>query len=132
MDHRSALATFRNLALRAGSATRRAAGRAATIVTREVSPRTGQRAARSTVSVGTPPGHAPPEGGPGSPDRSGAPAEPVARPTTPTPADVARAVARNAADLPRTNPGPQPRQASHRPAPGAKLPARAGRGILRA
>ena len=121
MDHRTALATFRTLARRTGTT----AGRTALTVAREVSTRIAER---RSPQVSTPPGAAPRA-------RTVVPAAPPApetksRRTAASPVDVARAVARNTAGLARTNPQPQRRQPVRRSAPGAKLPARAGQGIL--
>jgi hypothetical protein len=121
VDHRSALATFRTLARRTGTT----AGRTALGVVREVSTRIAERGSTRSSS---PPGAV-------TRDRAVAPTGPVSpapktRRTTASPLDVARAVGRNAAGLPRTNPTPQRRQAIRRSAPGAKLPARAGHGIV--
>ncbi len=124
MDHRTALATFRTLARRTGDT----AGRTALTVAREVTTRIAER--RSTRSS-TPPGAVPRArakvvaAGPVPP----APA-PTTRRTAASPVDVARAVSRNAAGLSRTNPKPQRRQPVRPSAPGAKLPARAGHGIV--
>jgi hypothetical protein len=121
VDHRTALATFRTLARRTGTT----AGRTALTVAREVTTRIAER--RSSRSS-TPPSaaHPPPPTAPVRPARA---TRPVAG-REPSPADVARAVARNDAGLPRTNPGPERRRTATRPGPGAKLPARAGHGIV--
>jgi hypothetical protein len=120
VDHRTALATFRTLARRTGTT----AGRTALTVVREVSTRIAER---RSPQGSTPPGAEPRA-------RTVVPAAPPAAPrtrrTAASPADVARAVSHNAAGLARTNPQPQRRQPVRRSAPGAKLPARAGQGIL--
>ena len=122
MEHRTSLATFRTIALRVGTT----AGRTATTVARGVVGRIAER--RATRST-TPPGAVP-----RPPGATPAPAVPEPGPaagrTAASPTDVARAVARNAAGLPRTNPAAQRRQAPRRSGPGAKLPARAGHGIV--
>ena len=123
MEHRTSLATIRTIALRVGTT----AGRTATTVARGVVGRIAERrAARSS----TPPGAVPRA-------PRAVPAEPVPHPEPTTtrsaaasPTDVARAVARNDAGLSRTNPAAQRRQAPRRGGPGAKLPARAGHGIV--
>ncbi len=119
MDHRTALATFRTLALRAGTTARRTAGHTTTVVVREVRTRVADR--RSTRR-GTPPGPPP---GAAAPDP-----EPTPSRRGPSPSDVSRAVARNAAGLARTSPPAERRPATRRSGPGAKLPARAGQGIV--
>ncbi|QBR91124.1 hypothetical protein [Nocardioides euryhalodurans] len=108
MDHRTAITTMRTLALRLGSTTGRLAGRAR----HEVSLRIAAR--RDGAH-----GEAPPT------------MDPAARQAMPgpSPADVARAVARNAAGLRRSTAAPT-RTPARRSSPGAKLPARAGQGIL--
>ena len=121
MNRRTAIASFSTLARRTGTT----AGRTALTVAREVTTRVSER--RSSRSS-TPPG-AVPLTPPAVPARSAPAPQPVTR-RSPSPADVARAVARNAAGLPRTNPSPQRRRPAHRSGPGAKLPARAGQGIL--
>lgn len=133
MDHRTPLATFRTLALRVGTSARRGAGRTATTMARGVTSRIAERQAiRSTGAAARsrrPPEHPSRQPDRTAPDRTAAPAGPAGR-RTPTPLDVARAAARNVHGLPRTDPGPQRGEAPPRSVPGAKLPARAGRGIL--
>ena len=123
MEHRTSLATFRNLALRVGTT----AGRTATTVVRGVASRIAER--RATRGTTPPPGSVPRTS---RPERAQpVPAStPAARRAAASPADMARAVARNAAGLPRTNPASERRQPPRRSGPGAKLPARAGHGIV--
>jgi len=117
VNRRTAIASFSTLARRTGTT----AGRTALTVAREVASRVAERrASRSS----TPPGAVPRT----PPTARSAPTQVIRR--SPSPADVARAVARNAAGLPRTNATPQVRQPAYRSVPGAKLPARAGQGIL--
>ncbi len=122
MEHRTSLATFRTIALRVGAT----AGRTAITVARGVAGRIAER--RATRSS-TPPGAVP--RAPGATPAQPAPqSPPTTRQAAASPTDVARAVARNAAGLARTNASPQRRQAPRRSGPGAKLPARAGHGIV--
>lgn len=122
MDHRTALATFRKLALRTGAT----AGRVGVTATREVRRRIAARgSARVSPPVRAEAPAAAPEPAPHPDGTSNA----APGPQPASPALVARAVARNDAGLPRTNPGPT-RATPRRSAPGAKLPARAGQGIL--
>lgn len=123
VDHRTALATFRTLAHRTGTT----AGRAALTTARRVS--TGlarRRAARDSTPSVDPPTVVP--------ARRPAADDPAPVPTrgrsAASPVDVARAVARNAAGLTRSNPGPLRRRPLRRSAPGDKLPARTGQGIV--
>lgn len=117
MDRRTAIATARTVARHAG----RIGGKVALRVGHEVSERLAARREAARV-------FAPPASPPGRQETTPpAPSAPLSR--GPSPADVARAVRRNAAGLPRTNPSvwKAPRR---RPGPGAKLPARAGQGIV--
>lgn len=115
MDHRKLLGTVRTTALRSA----RTAGRMSVRIVDEVQTRvTARRATRaSTRPPGSMPGGAA-EVAPGTP--TGAP----------SPLGVARVVARNRSGLTRTTTQPTRPASARRDAPGAKLPARAGRGIL--
>ncbi|QZY27641.1 hypothetical protein [Nocardioides coralli] len=127
MDRRTALATARTVARKAG----RISSKVALRVGEEIRERLE---ARRLASAGTPARTDEPRrhaaATPAAPDAPGAP-EPVppAPSRGPSPADVARAVQRNAAGLTRAAPQ-APRGTRRRTGPGAKLPARAGQGIV--
>jgi hypothetical protein len=123
VDHRTAIATFRTVARRTGTT----AGRTALSVARRAAQ---QIAEHRTRRSSTPPRGRSPDVPAGPPAAEVVEPAPTRQRAGASPADVARAVARNAAGLSRTNPGPMRRQVARRSAPGAKLPARAGQGIL--
>lgn len=116
MDRRTAITTARTTARRIRTLSSKVAIR----MGREVSERLAARRTQAPRSPAPPPQPAA-RSDVGSPE-----SDPHA---VPSPADVARVVQRNAAGLPRRSPGAQ-RTPRPRSAPGAKLPARAGKGIL--
>lgn len=124
VDRRTAFATARSTARRTARDLGRLSGRLVLRVGREVSDRVAVRRAGRTAAS------SPPAARPVPPPESHAAVPADTPPRGPSPSDVARVVQRNAAGLTRRNPEAARRTQRRRGGPGAKLPARAGRGIV--
>lgn len=129
MARQHPLGTIKNVATRIARTAAKTAGRLSERAVDEVNTRIGSRRAgppeasrppaasgpvRDSVPTNEPAGTSPPNASRG----------------VPLPTDVARVVARNAAGLPRVTPTVAKRKRPRISAPGAKLPARSGQGIV--
>lgn len=124
MARQPTLGTIKNIATRIARTGAKTAGQLSERAIDEVSARIASRRAG-------PPETSPPPAA-ARPVRDSVPTTepPSASRGVPLPTDVARVVARNAAGLPRVTPTVAKRKGPRISAPGAKLPARSGQGIV--